>query len=437
MDDAIHHPYSMAIVGMALRVPGASDVAGYWRNISGGVESISRFNREELAYSGIPAVLLDDPDYVPAKGVLDEADVFDAEFFSISPREGEMMDPQHRVFLETAWHALEDAGYDPDRLDVPVGVYAGSRMSQYAFNLYDQAKLHTDLDELPLLLGNDKDYLASRVSYQLGLRGPSVAVHTACSTSLVSVAMACDSLLTHQCDMVIAGGARVSLPLRAGYLYSEDSITSPDGHCRAFDAEAAGTVFGDGVGAVVLKRLEDALSDGDHIEAVIRGWAVNNDGRAKAGWTAPSLDAQAEVMSQALATAAVSPRSIGYVETHGTGTALGDPLEIAAMNQAYGARERNDCPIGSVKPNIGHLSAAAGIAGLIKAVLVIGHREIPPTINYRTPNPQIPFGMGPFFVNTEPRLWPDGDTPRRAGVSSFGMGGTNCHMILEEAPDAR
>jgi phthiocerol/phenolphthiocerol synthesis type-I polyketide synthase E len=436
--DVTSHPYSVAVVGMAIRVPGADDVAGYWRNLAAGTESITRFGRQELLARGIPEALADDPGYVPAKGVLAGADTFDADFFAISPREGETMDPQQRVFLETAWHAMEDAGYDPDRLDqVPVGVFAGSRISQYAFNLYDHARLHTDLDELPFLLGNDKDYLTSRVSYQLGLTGPSVAVHSACSTSLVAAAMACDSLLTHQCDLAIAGGVRVSIPLEAGYLYRPEGIASPDGHCRAFDADAAGTVFGDGAGAVVIKRLDDALADGDHIEVVIRGWAVNNDGRSKISWTAPSMDAQAQVVSQALAAAEAEPHTIGYVEAHGTGTALGDPLEIAAMNQAFAGGKPGTCPIGSVKPNIGHLSAAAGIAGLIKAILVLQNRRIPQSINCRVPSPQIDFAAGPFFIPAELTTWEQGNVPRRAGVSSFGMGGTNCHLVLEEAPDGQ
>ncbi|WP_051342132.1 beta-ketoacyl synthase N-terminal-like domain-containing protein [Pseudonocardia spinosispora] len=425
---------AVAVIGMALRVPGADDVGQYWENVCGGVESISRFTPDELRAEGVPQELLDDPDYVPAKGVLDGADRFDAGFFGYSPYEARSIDPQQRVFLEACWTAFEDAGYCPDDVAVPVGVFAGARLSQYAFNLYSHTRLHTELDELPLLLGNDKDYLTSRVSWQLGLTGPSVSVATACSTSLVAVVTAVQNLLMFQCDMALAGGVRVGLPLRAGYRYTPDSICSPDGHCRTFAADAAGTVFGDGVGAVLLKRLGDALADGDHVDAVIRGCAVNNDGAAKPSWTGPAMDAQAEVIDLALVSADVDPASIGYLEAHGTGTLLGDPIELAASTRAYGLPPGERTVIGSVKPNIGHLSAAAGVASLVKAVVAVREGVVPPSINLGDPNPALRLAETPFALTTEPGEWRTAPGPRRAGVSSFGMGGTNCHVVIEEAP---
>ncbi|MEC3979006.1 polyketide synthase [Amycolatopsis sp. H20-H5] len=428
--------HKVAVIGMAIRVPGAAGAGQYWRNLTDGVESISRFSEDELRAAGVDGELLADPAYVRAKGVLAGADEFDAGFFGYARREAEFIDPQQRVFLEAAWSALEDAGYDPDRLDVTVGVYGGGRMSQYVFNLYDAATRHTELDELLFLLGNDKDYLTSRVSYQLNFTGPSIATQTACSSSLVAVASAYQSLLTHECDLALAGGVRVSLPLRAGYLYTEDGIGARDGHCRAFDAAATGTVFGDGAGVVVLKRLRDAVADGDHVEAVLCSAAVNNDGSAKPGWTAPALDGQAEVVAAALAAAELTADALGYVETHGTGTLLGDPIEVAALSRAFADDDvrPGSCPIGSVKPNIGHLSAAAGIASLVKVVLALRHRELPPSINFATANPEIDFASSPFFVNGELREFTGRDGHLRAGVSSFGMGGTNCHVILEESP---
>jgi phthiocerol/phenolphthiocerol synthesis type-I polyketide synthase E len=425
---------AVAIIGMALGVPGAADVGEYWDNLCAGTESITRLSAAELRESGVPGELLDDPCYVPAKGVLNDADCFDANFFRYSPREARTIDPQQRVFLEKCWTAFEDAGYCPDMVDVPVGVFGGARLSQYVFNLYDHVRLHTDLDDLSLLLGNDKDYLTSRVSWQLGLTGPSVTVQSACSTSLVAVAMAVSSLLTYQCDMALAGGVRVGMPLRAGYLYTPDGICSPDGHCRAFDSHAAGTVFGDGVGAVLLKRLEDACADGDHIDAVILGTAINNDGSAKPSWTGPAMDAQAAVIEMALAAADVDAATIGYVETHGTGTLLGDPIEVAAMSRAFGLPAGNRTVIGSVKPNIGHLSAGAGIASFVKAVLAVRAGRIPPSINYTAPNARLNLEETPFTIVTELSDWPVGSVPRRAGISSFGMGGTNCHIVIEEAP---
>lgn len=424
---------AVAVIGMAVRLPGARDVEEYWRNVCGGVESISRFTPDELLAEGVSPELLDDPDYVPAKGVLDGADCFDAGFFRYSPFEARSIDPQQRVFLEACWTAFEDAGYCPDDVEDPVGVFAGSRISQYAFSLASHTSQHTEMDDLTLLLGNDKDYLSSRVSWQLGLTGPSVSVASACSTSLVAVATAVQNLLTFQCDMALAGGVRVGLPLRAGYRYTPDSICSPDGHCRTFAADAAGTVFGDGVGVVLLKRLEDALADGDHVDAVIRGCAVNNDGADKPSWTGPGLDAQATVIDMAIAAADVDPATIGYVEAHGTGTLLGDPIELASTTRAFGLPPGERTIIGSVKPNIGHLSAAAGIASLVKAVLAVREGVIPPSINLADPNPALRLDETPFALVTEPAEFRTGPGPRRAGISSFGMGGTNCHVVVEAA----
>jgi phthiocerol/phenolphthiocerol synthesis type-I polyketide synthase E len=424
---------AVAVIGMAARVPGAADVSQFWDNVSRGVESITRFTPEELLAEGIPRDLVERPGYVPAKGVLEDADAFDAEFFHYSPNEARATDPQQRVFLEACWTAFEDAGYCPDSVDCPVGVFGGARLSQYAFLVHDPTRPHTELDDLSFLLGNDKDYLTSRVSYQLGLTGPSVTVQSACSTSLVAVATAAQSLLTYQCDLALAGGVRVGVPLRAGYLHTPDGVLSPDGHCRTFDAAAAGTVFGDGVGVVLLKRLDDAVADGDHVDAVLLGSAVTNDGAGKPSWTGPSLDVQAKTIGMALDAADVDPSTIGYIESHGTGTHLGDPIEVAATARAFGQPAGERTVLGSVKPNIGHLSAAAGVTSLIKAVLVLREKTIPPSTNLETPSRELRLAETPFSLAREQRLWPVGDHPRRAGVSSFGMGGTNCHIVLEEA----
>src|SRR6185369_16895685 len=347
------------------------------------------------------------------------------------------LDPQQRVFLECAWEALENAGYDSRRVPGPVGVFAG-----LGFNLYLR-QLFTGLDRsavdgLEIVLGNDKDFLPTRVSYKLDLKGPSMAVQTACSSSLVAVHLARQNLLLGDCDMALAGGVSISLPQRTGYLYQEGGILSPDGCCRAFDAEARGSVSGSGVGIVVLKRLEDALAHGDTIHAVLRGSAVNNDGSRKAGYTAPGVAGQAAVITAALSAAGIDPATVSYVETHGTGTVLGDPIEVQALAQAFrrgGPRERS-CALGSVKSNLGHLNAAAGVTGLIKTVLALRHGVLPPSLGFSRPNPQIDFAAGPFHVQTETAGWERGSTPRRAGVSSFGIGGTNAHAVLEEAPAA-
>ncbi|MFH8367581.1 beta-ketoacyl synthase N-terminal-like domain-containing protein [Streptomyces sp. NPDC018031] len=427
----------VAVTGMAGRFPGAGDVETFWSNLTEGRESVSVLTEEELRASGVDPGLLAADGYVPAKGVLADGDMFDAGFFGYSPREAEVMDPQHRVFLECAWAALESAGCDPRTFDGRIGVFAGSSMNSYLlFNVMANAKVYRATGSYQTLLASDKDFLATRASYKLGLKGPSLTVQTACSTSLTAVHLACQSLLNGECDIAIAGGVSVSAPLRAGYLHEPGGILSPDGHCRPFSADAAGTVAGNGVGVVVLRRLADATAAGDTVDAVILGTAVNNDGSLKAGYTAPSVDGQAEVIAEALAVADVDPATIGYLEAHGTGTALGDPIEIAALTRAWReyTQDTGFCAIGSVKGNVGHLDAAAGVTALIKATLALKHRTIPATLHCDRPNPELRLDTSPFRVSTTTHDWPGGDTPRRAGVSAFGIGGTNVHLILEEAP---
>jgi acyl transferase domain-containing protein len=430
----------LAIVGMAGRFPGAADIDAFWRNIRDGVESVLSFSDEALRARGVPEAAWSDPAYVKAGVELDDMDQFDAGFFGFSPRDAEQLDPQQRLFLESAWQALEHAGYAGVARPPVVGIYAGSGANLYLLrHLLPAADLSAASDIsalLGLMNGNENDSLTSRVAYKLNLRGPAVSVQTACSTSLVAVHLACRSLLNHETDLALAGGVWLNLLQGGGYRHQAGSILSPDGHCRAFDARAAGTIIGSGVAVVALRRLCDALAEGDTIHAVIKGSAVNNDGAAKVGYTAPSVEAQAEVIRAAQAIAEVPADSIGYVEAHGTGTALGDPIEVAALTQAFRAstQRRGFCAIGSVKTNVGHLDAAAGVTGLIKAVLALKHKILPPSLNFERPNPQIDLDASPFYVNTKAKSWPSAATPRRAGVSSFGMGGTNVHLILEEAP---
>jgi acyl transferase domain-containing protein/thioesterase domain-containing protein len=427
----------IAVVGMAGRFPGAKNVDEFWQNIRDGVESISFFTDKELAASGIDPDVLSNDSYVKAKGVLEDIDLFDASFFGYSGREAQITDPQHRLFLECAWEALENSGYDPIRYEGLIGVYAGVGPNRYMVNnLYPNRDLIESLGDYQILIGNDKDYVATRVSYKLNLKGPSVVVQTACSTSLVALCMACQSLLSGECDMVLAGGATVSVPQKEGYFYEQEGILSPDGHCRAFDSKAQGTVLSCGVGIVVLKRLEEALVDGDCIHAVIKGSAINNDGSLKVGFTAPSVDGQVRVIRAAQIMAEIDPETITHVETHGTATNLGDPIEIAALTQAFRVKTRKKgyCAITSVKTNIGHTDTAAGIASLIKTVLTVKHKMIPPSLNFEEANPLIDFENSPFYVNTKLSEWKVEGFPRRAGVSSLGIGGTNAHVILEEAP---
>ena len=426
----------VAIIGMSGRFPGAVGVEGFWSNLCAGVESIGRFSREQILECGISPTLLDDPRFVNAGGYLDEIELFDPGFFGLTPREGETIDPQHRLFLECAWEGLENAGYDPFRGDERIGVYAGSGSSTYARRLRAHPELTELLGHFQLSIGNDKDHLTTLVAYKLDLRGPAVSVQTTCSSSLVAVVLACQGLLTRQCDLALAGGASVVVPQSTGYVYQEGGILSPDGHCRAYDAQAQGAVGGNGVAVVVLRRLSDALAEGDLVHAVIRGAAINNDGSLKIGYTAPSIDGQAEVISMAHAMADVDPATIGLVEGHGTGTPLGDPIEVAALTKAFRLRtaERGFCALGSVKPNIGHLDAAAGAAGLIKAALAVEHGKVPPSLHFTAPNPSLELDSSPFYVNTTLRTWQPEAIPRRAGVSSFGIGGTNAHVVLEQAP---
>ncbi|HLM55240.1 MAG TPA: amino acid adenylation domain-containing protein [Pyrinomonadaceae bacterium] len=427
----------IAVIGMSGRFPGARGVEQFWENLRAGVESVSFFSDEELIAAGVDPALVARPDYVKAGVVLEDVEQFDASFFGYSPREAEVMDPQHRLFLECAWEALERAGHDPERDGGPVGVFAGAGVSSYAYNLLSHPEIVEAVGGLQIAIGNDKDHLPTHVSYKLNLRGPSVAVQTACSTSLVAVHMACQSLLNGECRTALAGGVSIHGGEKQGYLYQEGGIYSPDGHCRAFDEGARGTISGSGVGVVVLKRLADALADGDHVHAVIKGSAVNNDGSQKVGYTAPSVEGQAEAIREAQRAAGVGPETIGYVEAHGTGTPLGDPIEIAALTQVFrrGTDEKGFCAVGSLKTNLGHLDTAAGVAGLMKTVLALEHRTIPPSLNFTRPNPALDLDNSPFYVSTEASEWPArGGGPRRAGVSSFGIGGTNAHVVLEEAP---
>jgi non-ribosomal peptide synthase protein (TIGR01720 family) len=428
--------FEIAVIGMACRFPGAANVDQFWRNLHDGVESISFFTDAEMIAAGADPKSLTNPNLVKAGGVLPDMDLFDASFFGYSPREAELIDPQQRFFLECVWEALEGTGYDPQGMEDTTGVFAGVGLNEYLFNIYSaQSHLHTT-DALQIALGNDKDYLATRVSYKLNLKGPSVNVQSACSTSLLATHLACQSLLSGACDIAVAGGVTINNREKSGYIYREGGIASPDGHTRAFDAGAQGCVGGSGVGVVVLKRLEDALKSGDSILAVIKGSAANNDGSLKVGFTAPSVDGQAAVIGAALDLADVMPETISYIETHGTATRLGDPIEVAALTQAFQERtsESGFCAIGAVKTNVGHLDTAAGVAGLIKTVLALKYKKIPPSLHYQKPNPQIDFTGTPFFVNRDLAQWESNGHPRRAGVSSFGMGGTNVHVILEEAP---
>lgn len=426
----------VAIIGMSGRFPGAADTDTFWHNLVAGRQTISVFARQELADAGVSPVELDNPDYVPTRGILDNVEMFDAGLFGYSAREAETIDPQHRIFLECAWEALESAGYDTERYEGSVGVYAGTGIGLYLLNLLSDPRVLAAAGPYQLLLANDKDHLTMRVAHRLDLRGPAITVQTACSTSLVATHIAYQALLGHECDMALAGGVTVSLPQVAGYRHEPGGIFSPSGTCRPFDARADGTVPGNGAGVVLLKRLNDARADGDTIYAVIAGSASNNDGARKSAYTAPSIRGQVAVVTEALAAADADPASISYVEAHGTGTHLGDPIEIAALKEAFAAAPPASCVLGAVKSNVGHLDTAAGIAGLIKAALALHHGVIPPTVHFETANPRTGLDGSPFHVNDRSLPWARGDAPRRAGVSAFGIGGTNAHLVLEEAPTA-
>jgi len=430
---------AIAVVGLAGRFPDAPDLDAYWRLIESGREGIHPLSDEELLAAGVPRQVFERPDYVRAASCLDGVEGFDADFFGYTPREAEIMDPQQRLFLESAWAALENAGTRPDRFEGLIGVYAGVAWNTYLLsNLMAHRELFEGAGGFQVFITNDKDFMPTRVAYKLNLKGPAMIIQTSCSTSLVATHLAGLGLLNYECDLALVGGVTVRVPGKSGFFYQEGGLASPDGHCRTFDAKAAGTIFGSGIGVVALKRLADARADGDAIRAVIRGSAINNDGSVKVSYTAPSVEGQAEVIAAAQEMAGVDVETIRYIECHGTATSLGDPIEVRALTKVF--REATDrkgfCALGSVKANIGHLDAAAGVAGLIKTVLALEHRTIPPTVHFEHPNPALELDASPFYVAQKAAPWTTEEAvPRRAGVSSFGVGGTNAHVILEEAPE--
>jgi len=438
MDGNQYSGFEIAVIGMSGRFPGAATLEQFWENLNNGVESIRFFSLTELAELGRDSSTLSSPNFVPAHGVLDDFDLFDSDYFGFSPWEADVLDPQHRIFLECASAALENSGYDPQKYSGLIGVFAGASVDNYLYrHVLTSNRISNPIQHYQANYLNQVDFLTSRVSYKLGLRGPSFTIQSACSTSLIAVHQACQQLLSGSCDMALAGGVSLTLPENWGYLYEEGMIMSPDGHCRAFDEEAKGVLKGDGVGVVVLKRLADALDDGDEIDAVILGSASNNDGDVKVGYSAPGINGQIDVIRAAMMMADVNADTIDYVEAHGTGTPVGDPIEISALTQVYQEEtsRTNFCGIGSVKSNIGHLDAAAGIAGFIKTVLSVKNRTLPATVNFNRTNPKIDFKNSPFYVNDRSKSWQSQNGPRRAGVSSFGIGGSNAHVIIEEAPE--
>ncbi len=423
----------VAVIGMACRFPGAKNIEQFWNNLKEGVTSIRFFSDEELREAGVAADQLADPNYVKAKGYLEDTEYFDYSFFGYTPLEGDVMNPQIRIFHECAWEALENAGYEPGAYSGLISLYAGLTPN-LSWDIGNMLGGGSGAEAMAASNLNSNSF-ATLIAYRLNLRGAAVTVQTACSTSMVAIHSACRSLLNGECDMALAGGVTVSVPAKSGYGYQEGMIMSPDGHCRAFDAEARGTVSGNGCGLVVLKLLEDAIEDGDYIHAVVKGSALNNDGNRKVGYTAPGVEGQSGVIRSAQEMAEVEPETITYIEAHGTGTVLGDPIEIEALNQAFNTDKKQYCRIGSVKTNMGHLDSASGVAGFIKTVLALEHKQIPPSLDYKAPNPKIDFENSPFFVNTELTDWKHlPGVPLRAGISSFGIGGTNAHAVLEEAP---
>jgi acyl transferase domain-containing protein len=429
----------VAVVGMAVRVPGAGrDLQQFWRDIERGVESITVFDSEQLRSWGVPGELLDEPGFVAARAVIEDADCFDGALFGLAPAEAALTDPQQRILLECAWSAFEHAGYAPISADGNrTGVYVGTGLNIHLLdNVLPDADLMAVAGGLQVVIGNDKDFAATRIAYKLNLQGPCLSVQTACSTSLVAVHMAVQSLLTHETDMALAGGASLVPPSRRGYLYEPGGVFSADGHCRAFDVSAAGTVPGDGAGVVVLKRLSEAVRDGDTIHAVIAGSAVNNDGARKAGFTAPGVAGQAAVVAAALAVGGVDPDTVGVIETHGTGTPLGDPIEVAALREVFdsGSPDREPCALTALKSTLGHLDTAAGVLGLIKLVLALKNRTIPPVAHFTEPSAELRLDGSALYVAAEATPWKPIDGVRRAGISAFGVGGTNAHVVLEEAP---
>ena len=425
----------IAVIGMAGIFPGAAHIHQFWENLKNGVESITFFTDDELKRDGVDEQLLENPDYIKARGILAGVEYFDSSFFGFAPVEAQIMDPQMRIFLQCVWHALEDAGYEPFSYDRRIGLYAGASPNLIWEALTSFTSLNQGLSGFMVAQLADKDFMCTHISYKLNLKGPAVSIQTACSTSLVAIHWAVQGLLNGECEMALAGGVSISYPPQRGYIYQEGMIFSNDAHNRTFDAEARGSIFGDGVGAVVLKPLLNAAADGDHIYAVIKGTAINNDGFRKVGYTAPSVEGQAEVIKSAQLMAEVEPESITYIEAHGTATLLGDTVEIEALKQAFNTNKKNYCAIGAVKSNLGHLYSAAGVTGFIKTVLALNHRLIPPTLHFNTPNPEIDFENSPFYVNTTLKEWKSNGCPLRAGVNSFGIGGTNAHVVLEEFPE--
>jgi amino acid adenylation domain-containing protein len=426
---------AIAVIGMAVKFPGANSIEEFWKNLCEGKESITFFSDEQL--NEVPAELRNDPSYVKARGIIENADCFDAAFFGLNPNVAKTADPQQRVFLEVAWNALEHSGYSPDRYKKPIGVFAGmGNNTYYQHNVLSNKEIVDRIGSFLNMTWNEKDYIATRVAYEFNLTGPALSIHTGCSTSLVAITLACESLWNKSCDMALAGGSAITSPVNSGQRYEEGAIYSNDGHTRAFDKDAKGTVFSDGVGAVILKRLSDAIADGDTIYATVKGAALNNDGRQKGSFTAPSIDGQSAAITAAQAKAGIKADSISYIETHGTATPLGDPIEVEGLTKAfrYSTDKNQFCAIGSVKTNFGHLTSAAGVAGFIKTVLCLHHKTLVPNLFYNENNPAIDFKSSPFFVNTELKPWESNNLPLRAGVSSFGVGGTNAHVILEESP---
>lgn len=426
----------IAIIGMSCRLPGADDINQFWNNLLNGVESIQTFTDDELRKAGVDESLINSPNYVKSRGVINGAEYFDAAFFGVTPREAEIMDPQHRIFLECAWHALEDGGYNPETTNYRIGVFGGTGTNFHLVSTHTNPEVKKYASGTSIVTGNDKDYVATRVSYKLNLTGPSMTVQSACSTSMVAVVTGVNSLLSYQCDMVLAGGSTIELPEKQGYTYQEGGLESSDGHCRTFDKRADGTVFSRGAGVVLLKRYDDAVRDGDNIYAVILAGAINNDGNKKVGFTAPSVEGQVSLAIEALELSGINPDTISYVEAHGTATAVGDPIEVSSLSQAFETYtdKKQYCAIGSVKTNIGHTDSASGVAGLIKTALALKNKKIPAHLHFNEVNPKIDFPSSPFYVNTSLKEWEKGNTPRRAIVNSFGVGGTNACVILEEAP---
>lgn len=423
----------IAVIGISCRFPKSENLQAYWKNLIDGNELISFFSDEELRNLGIDETRIKDSKFVKASGVLNDIDCFDANFFDYTPKEVLRMHPSTRIFHECVWHVLEDAGYDPFEYKGLIGMYAGSSQS-FEWNIDAFQNATSDTEKYQTYI-HSPQFMASRLAYKMNLKGPVSLINTACSTSLVAIQEACKSLLIGECDMAIAGAVSVHKSITPGYEYQEGMIMSVDGHCKAFDENATGTVPGDGAGTVLLKRLEEAIEDGDRVYAIIKGGAVNNDGNRKVGYTAPSIEGQVQVIQSAIQVSEIEPESVSFIETHGTGTNIGDPIEIEALKTVYGLPEREKCILGASKTNVGHLDVAAGMAGFIKTVMALHHKSIPPTLHLETPNKKIQFEKTPFHINTKTIDWNTQQTPLRAGISAFGIGGTNAHIILEEAPE--